>query len=574
MLKYLNHFTLSNKSVGRLPRFFLVAAISFGLLLSGMGPAFAAKRKKRAPRKRPPIVSKENFRATMRKAIRRQCRYPGRMGVFVRSLQTGEVLYAHNPDEKRTPASNVKILTSATALARLGPDYVFATDVYADAPLRGGVIKGNLYLKGYGDPVLVQERLHELAHQVRLLGVRRVTGNLVADDSFFDRKRFGLGWKNAGARPYQAPHGALSLNFSVVTIYVEPGGKVGAPARVRLDPPSEGLRLENRVVTGSRRSRPRIRIRRRDKKNMDVIQVSGRIPLRRPRRSYRAAISDPTRFTAASFRAYLKKEGITIQGGIRQARTPKEARLLARDLSQPLGIIIRGLNKFSNNFMAEQLLKTMGAELHGLPGTAENGLLEVRKFLVGMGISPAHFELADGSGLSRLNQITPRALTKVLGEIYYDFRLRPEFVSSLAVVGVDGTVRKRLRGRPEARRVRAKTGLLFGVYALSGYAAAKNGEVLAFSILINENACRPKSVMHQMLRAMVALDRPVPKELAGGFRQARRALEFSLPQPRQRDRWRTSGRARMGPEDDASEAEENRRIGGGPEGDRAEPEGN
>ena len=300
------------------------------------------------------------------------------------------------------------------------------------------------------------------------------------------------------------------------------------------------------------------------------------MPIRSARRSYRAAISDPTRFAAASFRTFLQKEGVTVRGGILQGRTPKEARLLARDLSRPLGVIIRGLNKFSNNFMAEQLLKTMGAELHGLPGTAENGLLEVRKFLVSLGISPAHFELADGSGLSRLNKTTPRVLATVLERVYHDFRLRPEFVASLAVVGVDGTVRKKFRSRPEARRVRAKTGLLFGVHALSGYAAAKNGEVLVFSILINENACQPVRVMNRMLLAMVGLERPVPSVPAGGFQQARRDLQFSLPQPRKRDRWRTSGRARMGPEDDSPETEENgeKSIGGGPESDRAEPQGN
>ncbi len=525
------------------------------VLLAGGGPAGAARKKRRRGKPVSPITSPVALQAAVKRAIRGECRRPKGVGVLIRAIFTGETLFAHRAGEKRIPASNVKILISAAALARLGPDYTFPTDVYADGPVSGGVLQGDLYLKGYGDPVLVPEKLHYLAHRVRLRGIRKVEGDLVADDTFFDSKRAGKGWKKGAARPYQAPHGALAVNFSVVTVYVEPGAKARKRARVQIDPPSDGVRLVNRTVTGPRRGRSTIRIKRRTKDGVDIIEVRGRIPGHWPRVRYRVSVSDPTRFAATTFSAYLRGEGIRLEGGVRTGVTPPEARLIERHLSRPLGAIIRDLNQFSNNFVAEQVLKTLGAEVEEPPGTAEKGLAVVRDFLERMGIPPGEFILADGSGLSRLNRLTPWVLVTVLEGIHRDFRLRPEFLASLAVIGVDGTVRKRLRRSKAARRIRAKTGLLFGVHALSGYAAAKNGETLAFSIIVNKEACRSKRLMNRISLAMTAFDRPHAGPLKRGFGEVRKMLSLPMPRPLRRDRWRRSGRARGEPSAPLSEEE-------------------
>ncbi len=534
---------------GRFLRF-SIWAIVLCLATSCASDAFAA-RKRRAPKKniasKKGITSKAVFQARVKRAIVRQCARPGRLGLYVRSVSTAQTLYSHKAAARRIPASNVKLFTAAAALARLGPDYRFATDFYAKGKVRDGVVRGDIYLKGYGDPLFVHEKMRDLVRRLKLRGVRRIEGDLVADDSFFDRKKHGRGWRvGRSIRPYLAPHGALSLNFGLANVLVAPGERVGGPALVNLEPPSRALRLQTKVNT-SRGRRLRIRLGRRRSKGMDVVQVSGWFPAGNRMRRYRVPVTDPTAFTAGAVAVELKRQGIALKGGIRRAATPPEAKLLARNLSPPLSEVVRGLNKFSNNFVAEQVLKTMGAEAHGAPGTAEKGLRVMRDFLISIGVSAEEIALADGSGLSRMNRASPRALATLLEAAHNDFRLRPEFMASLAVFGVDGTVKKRRRRGVDSRRVRVKTGVLNGVRAFSGYAAAKNGEILAFSVLMNGNACRPKGLTGELVRSMVSLNRNFSNPVNTHFKGAREMMARSMPKPSIRDGWRRRSSPRPGP---------------------------
>ena len=535
-------------SAGQFLRFSLWAMILCLTALSA-SDAFAA-RKKRAPKKRiassKEVVSKAAFQARVKRAVKRQCVRPGRLGLYIRSVSTAQTLYSHNAATKRIPASNVKLFTAAAALARLGPDYRFATDFYAKGRVRGGVLRGDLYLKGYGDPLFVHERMRDFVRRLKLRGVRRIEGDLVADDTFFDEKKHGRGWRvGRSIRPYLAPHGALSLNFGSANVLVAPGDGVGAPAMANLEPPSRAIRLQARVKT-SRRSL-KIRLGRRRSKGKDVVQISGLFPAGNRMKLYRVPVTDPTAFTTGAVAAEFEKQGIVLKGGIRRAATPPDAKLLARNLSPPLSEVVSGLNKFSNNFVAEQVLKTMGAEMHGAPGTAEKGLRVVRDFLISAGVSAKEIALADGSGLSRMNRSSPRALATLLEAAHNDFRLRPEFMASLAVFGVDGTVKKRRRRGVDSRRVRVKTGVLNGVRAFSGYAAAGNGEILAFSILMNGNACRPKSLTGEVVRAMVSLKRRFSNPVNAHLRGAREIMARSMPKPSIRDGWRRRSSPRPGP---------------------------
>ena len=539
---------MKQDSAGRLLRFSLWAIV---LCLTALCASDAiAARKKRAPKKKAAsnkgIDSRAAFQARMKRAVKRQCVRPGRLGLYIRSVSTAQTLYSHNAAEKRIPASNVKLFTAAAALARLGPDYRFATDFYAKRKVRGGVLRGDLYLKGYGDPLFVHERMRDFVRRLKLRGVRRIEGDLVADDTFFDKKKHGRGWRvGRSIRPYLAPHGALSLNFGSANVLVAPGDGVGTPAMANLEPPSRALRLQARVKT-SRRSL-KIRLGRKRSKGKDVVQVSGLFPARKRMKLYRVPVTDPTAFTAGAVAAEMERQGIALKGGIRRAATPPDAKLLARNLSPPLSEVVSGLNKFSNNFVAEQVLKTMGAETHGAPGTAEKGLRVVRDFLISTGVSAKEIALADGSGLSRMNRSSPRALATLLEAAHNDFRLRPEFMASLAVFGVDGTVRKRRRRGVDSRRVRVKTGVLNGVRAFSGYAAAGNGEILAFSILMNGNACRPKSLTGEVIRAMVSLKRGFSNPVNAHLRGAREIMARSMPKPSIRDGWRRRSSPRAGP---------------------------
>ena len=533
---------------GRFFRFSLWAMIF--CLTALCASSASAARKRRAPKNRVAstkgITSKAAFQASVRRAIVRQCARPGRLGLYVRSVSTAQTLYSHNAAARRIPASNVKIFTAAAALARLGPDYRFATDFYVKGKVRDGVLRGDLYLKGYGDPLFVHEKMRDLVRRLKLRGVKRITGDLVADDTYFDKKKHGHGWRvGRSIRPYLAPHGALSLNFGLANVLVAPGDRVGGPARAHLEPPSRALRLQARVKTSRRRLK--IRLGRTRSKGKDVVQVSGSFPEGNRMKRYRVPVTDPTAFTAGAVAAELTRQGIAFKGGIRRAATPPDARLLARNLSPPLSEVVRGLNKFSNNFVAEQTLKTLGAETYGAPGTAEKGLRVVRDFLISIGASAEEFALADGSGLSRMNRSSPRALVALLEAAHNDFRLRPEFMASLAVFGVDGTVKKRRRRGVDSRRVRVKTGVLNGVRAFSGYAATRNGEILAFSVLMNGNACRPKNLTGALVRAMVSLNRNFSNPVKAHFKGAREVMARPMPKPSVRDGWRRRASPRPGP---------------------------
>ena len=502
--------------------------------------ALAAK-KRRAPEKA--IETKAAFQARVRRAVKRRCGHPERLGLYVRSVSTAQTLFSHKAAVKRIPASNVKLLTAAAALARLGPDYRFATDFYGDSDVRDGVVLGNLYLKGYGDPFFVHEKMRDLVRRLKLRGVRRVAGDLVADDSFFDEKRYGRGWRvGRSIRPYLAPHGALSLNFSLVSVLVSPGDRPGEPSRALLEPPSRALRLRSRAKT-SLGGRARILIGRGRFKGKDVVRVSGSVPAGDGMRTHRVPVTDPAAFTAGAVADEFKRQGIDLRGGIRRAVAPPDARLLARNLSPSLGELVRGLNKHSNNFVAEQILKTLGAEMRGAPGTAEKGLRAVRDFLVSVGVPAEDFTIADGSGLSRMSRVSPRAFVALLEAAHNDFRLRPEFAASLAVFGVDGTVKRR-RASASSRRVRVKTGMLRGVHAFSGYAAARNGELLAFSVLMNGDACRPKSLTGALVRLMTSFNRKFPHPADAYFQGARKIMARPMPKLDARDRWRRLGAPR------------------------------
>lgn len=518
-------------------RFFRFSLWGMALCLPALcaADALAASKKRAGGRV---IGTKAAFQARARRAVKRHCARPESLGLYVRSVSTAQTLFSHHAAVGRIPASNVKLLTAAAALARLGPDYRFATDFYADAEARGGVVHGDLYLKGYGDPLFVQEKMRDLVRRLKLRGVRRVKGDLAADDSFFDAERYGRGWRvGRSIRPYLAPHGALSLNFSLVSVLVAPGEEPGGPARAALEPPSRALRLESRVKT-ARGERRRVALGRRRVKGKDVVRVSGRVPAGEGMSTWRVPVTDPTAFTAGAVAAEFERQGIVLEGRVRRAATPPGAKLLARNLSPSLGEVVRGLNKHSNNFVAEQILKTLGAEAYGAPGTAEKGLRAVRGFLISIGVPAKDFEIADGSGLSRMSRVSPRALVRLLEAAHNDFRLRPEFTASLAVYGVDGTVRKRRRTRAASRRVRVKTGMLRGVHAFSGYAAARNGEMLAFSVLVNEDACRPKSLTDALVRSMTSFSRSLPSPAGAYFEGARKMMARPMPKPRVRDGWR------------------------------------
>lgn len=406
-------------------------------------------------------------------------------GIQIRSLESGEIVYERNPDLTLNPASNTKLLTSAAALVKLSPEYRFHTRVYTRGSLRNGVLEGDIYLKGSGDPTFSYEGLLRLAQDAYNAGIRSISGDVVGDESFFDAEREFSGWHDFKAA-YSSKISALSLNKNIVTLRVKPAHRSGLAPQVILDPPTTYVKIQNKAVTHSSNRVRASFLPSEESATGETLVVQGRVSAR-SRYGVSAAIyvNNPSLFTTTSFKNALEQMGITVRGAAVIGTIPKNAALLSVYESEPLPSIISEANKASDNFVAEQLLKTLGAEVLGAPGTTAKGVQAVQEFLAELDIPQHAYFLENGSGLSRNNRLSPKQIVTLLTYMYDNFAVRAEYLSSLAVAGVDGTLRRRMRDTQAERRLRAKTGAINSVSCLSGYAASQENEVFAFSIMMN-----------------------------------------------------------------------------------------
>lgn len=405
-----------------------------------------------------------------------------KQSILVVSLKTGQTILSVNPNQMVIPASTQKVVSGAAALDTLKPHFRFQTPVYYDGVLLGdGTLKGNLYIKGGGDPSLVLEQTWLLAHQIRAYGVKTVTGNLVGDASFFDGTKHYKEWGKVGTRAYHAPMGALSVNFNTIGAYVAPGPQEGDPANATLDPATDLYQLDNRLIT-SAGGRTLVALSLTDR----TCVVSGQIPQHVKGRTFYRSIADPLPYALAAIRAYLAQEGVSIGKETIQGKVPPNAKMLFTHESKPLSIILRDLYRSSNNFTAEQTARTMGATLYGEPGTQRKASEGITQWLRDHGFHQPGVFISDASGLSRENRINAKILVDVLRYMGNKPEVAAEFTDAMAVGGVDGTLKGRFRGTPLEGRVRAKSGLLWGVITLAGYCYDTNNDPYAFAVLINE----------------------------------------------------------------------------------------
>ncbi len=413
-----------------------------------------------------------------------------RVGVCVVSLESGATLYARDADVLLNPASNVKLFTTAAALARLGPEFRFDTEFLLDPGPERAAAPRNLYVRGKGDPTMVTERLYAAAAELTHLGLRRVA-DIVLDDGWFDAERIAPGFdQEEGDRAYLAPSGALSLNFNTVAIHAAPGDREGAPGRVEVEPDSAFFEVVNRTVTVGPRSARRLVPASIAAPGKQRISVEGRLPLGSRATATWRKIDDPPMYFGQTLRRLLEARGVKVVGRVRTGPVPADARLLHVAESEPLGEVVRRLNKTSNNFMAEQLLKAMGAATVGPPGRRAAGVAAVEAFLEELGIPKGAYVMKNGSGLNDANRFSARQAVRLLQSMIRRFPLAPEYLASLPVAGKDGTIRWRMEGTEAAGRVRAKTGSLEGVVTLAGYAETATRERLAFAIFVNDHGGR------------------------------------------------------------------------------------
>ncbi len=412
---------------------------------------------------------------------------PSNVGIKVVSVTTGEVLYEAGADKLYHPASTMKLLTSATALEKLRPNYRFHTTLYAEG-IEGARVRGNLYLKGRGDPLLVVEDLVEMVETLFHSGVNRVEGDIVVDDTYFDDVPKGKGWMwdDGPIGGYYSHQSALTVNHNGVKVTVSPGAEIGDPVRLRLDPPTEYMKLLNNAVTVGASESGTLRVERQTNPvPANVLTISGFMPANQDAMRRHVDIVNPALFCGTLFKESLARNGILVQGVVRQGVVPDGVSEISDHTSLPLSLIVRKMNKRSDNLIAELLLKTLGAEVIGAPGTSQKGLRVINEFLSETGIAATQSTLADGSGVSRYNLLSAAMLTHLLVRMLQDFSVMPEYVMSLPVAGIDGTLSWRMRDSGAEGVLRAKTGTMRGVTTLAGYAMTADGEILAFAMLIS-----------------------------------------------------------------------------------------
>jgi serine-type D-Ala-D-Ala carboxypeptidase/endopeptidase (penicillin-binding protein 4) len=429
-----------------------------------------------------------------------------RWGVFVMSLSTGRVLYSRSGDKLFTPASNMKIYTTAVAFDLLGPEYRWRTSVYSSSqPTADGVIDGDLVLYGRGAPDLDSIKLDSLpglADQLQRAGVRRVRGKIIGDESYFRGEMYGVGWQwNDLQWYYGAQPSALSIDENAVEVTFGPGDKSPGPASVVVTPNDNRLQLTNNATTGERNSPTTVGIKR-SLSNNDVV-VWGEFPI--GGRAYSAFLSmqNPAMRAAMVFKRLLSARAIQVDGDVesRDFRVAAPARFdpgkgieLAYIESASLETIGRKTNKESNNLFAELILRTLGREKgatvpdpdarkNATRGDDEAGVAVVKRWLSDHNIDATSIAIHDGSGLSRLDLITPESAARLLA-VAAQSPWRQTFYDSLPAAGRDGTLQGRLTNL--TGRVAAKTGTLTYDHSLSGYANTESGAVVAFSIICND----------------------------------------------------------------------------------------
>ncbi len=430
---------------------------------------------------------------------------PQETGLIVVVLPEGRVLYEKNADRPLKPASTLKIVTSAAALSLLGPEFSFETILYADAPPdAAGHVTGDLYVRGSGAPDLVSEAWWLIARRLAAVGIRRVRGDLVGDETFFDAVRRPPGWPPAtDDSAYNAPIGALSCNFNAVAVTVVPAARLEDSPRVFLEPASSYFGVVQRAVTTERPTSLSVSRVVRDGRN--TVILGGQVRRSDAPLTFYRSVDEPALYALHAFRDIARAEGIIVDGTARVGPVPENAVEIHRHVSRPLGILVRDMNKHSNNFMAESLVKTLGATLSGRPGTTEIGLRVIEDYLVGIGLDPDGATLADGSGLSKMNRVPPRLVAGVLAAAAGDFSIGPDLAASFPIGGADGTLQDRFAGDPLKRRVRAKTGRVFGARALAGYVENASGRRFAFALLADRPRGSSAAVEHALDRIVAAI---------------------------------------------------------------------
>jgi D-alanyl-D-alanine carboxypeptidase/D-alanyl-D-alanine-endopeptidase (penicillin-binding protein 4) len=438
------------------------------------------------------------------------------VGMEVKSIRTGESLFHLNEKKNFLPASNLKLVTTAAALGTLGPDFRYSTQLVTNGKIHRGVLKGDLIIRGSGDPTFGSSSMFPdkdpswifdgWADSLEKLGIEKIDGAIIADPGYLTDDFYPEGWAVEDLPFYFATTSSgLSFADNSISVSVTPGLHSGAKAIYETTPETEFLTVDNSALTRE----PKIVTRSQGKDSSLIsaylpsntikvtraagendISIVGTIDRGASGVHEQLSVENPALYAATVFREMLEYRGFTITGGTMEAAELDEkinygnAQTLLQYNSPPMSEIVKVVNKKSQNFYSEQLIRTIGKEMLGR-GNWESGIIAVKKYLFSLGLDADRLTLFDGSGLSRMDLISPEDIVALLRAMQRQQKIFPAFDSSLPVMGVDGTLSERLRQSGAMGNVHAKTGFLTGIRCLSGYLKTKDDELLAFSILVN-----------------------------------------------------------------------------------------
>lgn len=420
-------------------------------------------------------------------------------GVKIQSLKTGRIIYEKNQNKSFMPASNLKLYTTSAALTKLTPEFRYVTKLETDGTVENGVIDGNVYMKGSGDPSIcgrynggnVTLTFQQWADSLKAEGICEIKGNIVGDNSAFNGSDYGAGWAaDYETDWYAAQIGGIVFNDNCVDMTVTAGDSVGARANISWNPDTKYIKVINETVTTPPDSNPPgyyITFHRAWRSN--VVHVSGNFPINKPAWHESISVDKPALYAVTVLKEVLEQEGIKVDGkpeDIEQAAVKPDyagATTLATYTSPELSVIVKSINKRSQNLYAEQLFRTMGMVFFG-HGNMRTGRYVAYPLYSSWGIDTNRIQMHDGCGLSPDDMVSPSTTVDVLTAMYHGKDFQP-FYESLPIAGVDGSLRHRMRGTAAQNNVHAKTGTIEHVSSLSGYVTDRDGEMFVFSMMVN-----------------------------------------------------------------------------------------
>lgn len=430
------------------------------------------------------------------------------LGILI--AKNGKEVFTLNSDKKMIPASLTKIFTAGAILNTMSLNHKFKTLLLSSGKVQDGVLKGNLCLKGGGDPSFVSEKMWFLVNELSRNEISKIEGDIEIDATFFDSESFDKGRdKTRVDRAYDAPISAISFNWNSVNIFVRPGEKLGLSSKVFVDPKNDYIELKNESKTVREDQNSSIVVSRDFVDGKDRVVVKGNIALGSKELVFYKSITDPVLWTGNHLKQFLLEKKISVSGKIMAGRCSDDSRELAKVESKNLVEMTADMLKFSNNFVAEMLVKNLSNYSDtSMPGSMEKGILEVKKYINAIGIKESDFTLVNVSGLTRENKFSANQIFICLNSLSNNFAIFPEFLSGLPIAGVDGTLKSRFKDQDNFV-VRAKTGYLDGIIGLAGFIYQPNKAPYTFVFMFNggfEKGLTARQLFDEIIKRVVKWD--------------------------------------------------------------------